>query len=117
MIAVDLDHLGLATLDLAESCARFAALLDDDGVDCAGGVRCDLGAESLGLVDGAALAARYRGVASPVTPWVAAASFTVADMGALVALLAANGGVTRPLSLPCSGIAVLLARILRVSRA
>jgi hypothetical protein len=86
--------------DLDQSRARIAALCGEDGDDQDagkdGGVRFDLAAGSIGLLDEAALTARYPGVAPPCLPWVAAVTFSVDDRQALTSLLADNGVSFQP---------------------
>ncbi len=86
-----LEGVTICVGDLEQSLPRFAALCGEDGVRQGGEARFDLAAGSISLLDEAALAARYPGVAPPCLPWVAAVSFAVADRAALSGLLADNG--------------------------
>ena len=86
-----LESVTICVSDPDQSRARFAALCGEDGVRQDGGVRFDLAAGSISLVDGAGLAARFPGAAPPCLPWVAAVAFAVADQDALRRRLADNG--------------------------
>lgn len=85
----------LCVADIEEASARMATVIgvaaeDDDG----GGIVFPLARGAFSIIGAETLGALYPGVTAPTLPYIAAHTFTVADIAATRAVLAGNGVAT-----------------------